>query len=88
VTETLTATEFKAKCLDVLDRVGAREVERVVITKRGRVVGVLVPPEAEAAQVAQLHGFLRGSVTISAGFDLTDPVADEAWTAEQGVLHG
>ncbi len=88
MTETLTATEFKAKCLDVLDRVGAREVERVVITKRGRVVGMLVPPEAEAAQVAQLHGLLRGSVAIPAGFDLADQAAEEAWAAEQGVLHG
>jgi hypothetical protein len=32
---TLSATEFKAKCLDILDRIGRRELEEVVITKRG-----------------------------------------------------
>ncbi len=38
----LTATEFKAPCLAVLDRVHERG-ESVTITKRGRVVARLVP---------------------------------------------
>ncbi len=62
--ETVSATEFKAKCLEILDRVGRGEVERVAVTKRGRVVAVLVPPAAEAKQVEGLHGFLRGSVLV------------------------
>jgi antitoxin (DNA-binding transcriptional repressor) of toxin-antitoxin stability system len=61
---TLGATEFKAKCLEILDRIGRRELEKVVITKRGVAVGVLVPPTAEATEVARLPGFLRGSVII------------------------
>jgi prevent-host-death family protein len=61
---TLSATELKAKCLDILDRISRRELEEVVITKRGVAVGVLVPPPAQAAEVEQLPGFLRGSVVI------------------------
>jgi prevent-host-death family protein len=59
---TLSATEFKATCLEVMDRVARGEWERVAITKRGKVVAVLVPPSAAEAGAAPLHGFLRGSV--------------------------
>lgn len=85
---TISASEFKAKCLDILDRVGDRRFERVAITKRGRVVAVLTAPQDDAASVHRLHGFLRGSVAIPAGFDLTAPVTDEAFGAEDGTLHG
>ncbi len=39
----LSATEFKAKCLAVLDQVQAIR-ETITITKRGKVVAQLVPP--------------------------------------------
>jgi prevent-host-death family protein len=42
--ETISATEFNAQCLDILDRINRRELDRVVVTKRGRVVAVLIPP--------------------------------------------
>ena len=87
-TQTISASEFKAKCLDILDRLADRTLERVVITKRGRVVATLLPPDDEAAAVRQVHGFLRGSVAIPPGFDLTAPVADEPFAAERGELHG
>jgi len=87
-TETISATEFKAKCLDILDRIRDRQIERVIITKRGRIVAVLVPPADEAAQVRQLHGFLRGSVIIPDDADLTAPTLDEPFAAEAGDLHG
>jgi prevent-host-death family protein len=73
-TQTISASEFKAKCQDILDRLAGRTLERVVITKRGRVVAVLTPPEDPVAAVRQVHGFLRGSVSIPPGFDLTAPV--------------
>ncbi len=87
--ETVSATEFKAKCLEILDRVGRGEVERVAVTKRGRVVAVLVPPAAEAKQVEGLHGFLRGSVLVPEELDLTAPVTEaESFAAERGARHG
>ena len=52
----MNATEFKAKCLAVIDRVHARR-ESVVITKRGRVVARLVP-EVDTSEKPWLR--LRG----------------------------
>jgi prevent-host-death family protein len=88
VTQTINASEFKAKCLDILDRLAEHELERVVITKRGRIVAVLTPPDDDAAAIRNLHGFMRGSVTIPPGVDLTEPVTGEAFRAEDGELHG
>ena len=85
-TQTINASEFKAKCLDILDRLAEHELERVVITKRGRIVAVLTPPDDDATAIRALHGFMRGSVTIPPGVDLTEPVADEAFRAADGEL--
>ncbi len=85
--ETVSATEFKAKCLDLLDRVGARQIGRLEITKRGKVVAILIPPVSQQDAVQQLHGFLRGSVIVPAEVDLTAPVLDEPFDAEAGELN-
>jgi prevent-host-death family protein len=81
-----TATEFKAKCLDILDRLAARKLLRVTITKRGKPVAVLTPPDEADAAVRGLHGFMRGSVIAPADFDFTAPVLDEPLSAEDGEL--
>ena len=54
----ISATEFKAKCLSILDQVQARG-ETVTITKRGKVVAQLVPA-ADASEKPWL--VLRGAV--------------------------
>ena len=84
-TQTISATEFKAKCLKILDRLGSGELDRVEVTKRGKTVAVLMPPHKRA--FADLYGCMRGSVIIPEGFDLTKPVLDEPLDAELGVLH-
>lgn len=81
----VSASEFKAKCLDMFDRVAAGELDRVVITKRGRVVGVLVPPEQ--AEPENVFGCMRGSVVIPADCDLTAPTGVDMFDAEGGLLH-
>jgi prevent-host-death family protein len=86
--QTISATEFKAKCLDILERLRSRQLERVEITKRGRVVAVLTPPDSIPDAVRQVHGFMEGSVVIPEGFDLTAPVADEPFGPDAGELHG
>ena len=85
--ETVSATEFKAKCLDLLNQVGTRQIERLEITKRGKVVAVLIPPTSQADAVRHLHGFLRGSVVVPSGVDLTASILDEPLDAERGELH-
>jgi prevent-host-death family protein len=67
----MAAAEFKAKCLAVLDRVYERG-ETVTITKHGRVVARLVPPD-EAEERPWLR--LRGTVLWHG--DQFAPVVDE-----------
>jgi prevent-host-death family protein len=87
-TETISASEFKAKCLNILDRLACHELDRVVITKRGKPVAVLVPPQQQAGAVRGIYGFMRGSVIIADDVDLAAPVLDEPLTAENGDLQG
>ncbi len=71
---TLKASEFKAKCLEIMDEVAATG-EPVVITKNGLPITQLVPfrPKKET-----LFGALRGSVSIRG--DIMAPV-DAKWDA-------
>ena len=74
---TMKASEFKAKCLKLMDEV-AETGEEIVITKRGRPVSKLVPCRASWKQwfgrdrdVIRLHG------------DIDEP-DDTEWDAETG----
>lgn len=82
----ITASEFKATCLDVFDRVADGEIEQVVITKRGRVVGILHPP-AKPDAADDLFGCMAGSVTLQSGVDLTAPPELDPFDAQSGLLH-
>lgn len=84
---TMTATEFKAKCLEILDQLSSREIEKLTITKRGEPVAVLRPPESDADAVRHINGFMRGSVVGPEDVDLTSRILDEEFLAEQGILH-
>jgi prevent-host-death family protein len=71
----ITATEFKARCLRLLDEV-AGSGETLVVTKRGRPV-VRVEPSSPPVD-------LSGSVRLLVGPDeLVEPL-DIAWDAERG----
>ena len=63
----IAAGEFKAKCLEVLDRV-ARDGSAYVVTKRGRPVARVVPVEVEKPRS------LRGSVRYHG--DIVEPLGD------------
>ncbi|MGH8134295.1 MAG: type II toxin-antitoxin system Phd/YefM family antitoxin [Steroidobacteraceae bacterium] len=56
------AGEFKAKCLQLMDKV-ARSREPLVITKRGRPVAKLVPAD-DPHPAAPLFGYMAGSAKI------------------------
>jgi prevent-host-death family protein len=69
------ATDFKARCLELMDRVAARG-ESFVITKRGRPVARLVPLPRKAED--SLFGCLAGKAVISG--DITSPATGAgAW---------
>lgn len=85
--QTINATEFKAKCLDLLDQICSGELHELEITKRGHVVGRLLPPQRKPATLAEWQETMKGTVHVPAGFDLTAPAGDELWDAEAGILH-
>ena len=61
---------------------------RSVALSRGHPrLAVLRPPDPPAEAVRDVYGFMRGSVVIPEGFDLTKPVLDEPLDAELGILH-
>jgi prevent-host-death family protein len=71
----MSATEFKAKCLSLMDQVAASH-ESVVITKHGQPVAQLVPVSSTADK---LFGCLTGSVTIHG--DIINGTG-ETWNAD------
>ncbi|HEY2570787.1 MAG TPA: type II toxin-antitoxin system Phd/YefM family antitoxin [Solirubrobacteraceae bacterium] len=76
MTRTISASQFKAKCLAMLDEVAATG-EEVVVTKRGRAVA-RVSPATEPES-------LRGSATFNVSDeDLVEPL-DIAWDAATTV---
>ena len=68
-------SEFKAKCLAVLDQV--QKTKRPIrITRRGKPVAEVVPPSPESPK--DIFGFMKGSVEILG--DIVSPANDpEDW---------
>ena len=83
----IAASEFKAKCLDLMDQLAARKLDRIVVTKRGRPVAVLTPPPTPEEVVEGLFGCLKGRLVAPADFDFTAPVLDEPLNAAEGRLY-
>jgi prevent-host-death family protein len=73
---TMTAAEFKAKCLEAMDRVAATG-EPIIVTKRGKPVAQLGPV---AKKPTTLRGFLKGR--IKSGKDIVSPI-DVPWKASR-----
>jgi len=71
---TMSATEFRAKCLKVIDRV-SETGEAVQITKWGKVVVDVVPHGDNNRPFAE-PGFAKGRMWITG--DITEP-ADVEW---------
>ena len=71
---TISAGEFKAKCLKLMDNI-AKSHEEYVITKRGVPIVKIVPLESELEPV----GFLRNTVKIKG--DIVSGDSDIAWEA-------
>lgn len=73
--QTLKASEFKAKCLKLMDEV-QKTGEEIVITKNGKPVSRLVPYRVKAPSLLGLHQEIISSAdndTFSTG---------ESWAAE------
>lgn len=73
--ETISAAEFKAKCLDLMDTVAATGAS-IVVTKRGRPVARLSPVLARRKSA---FGIMKGRIRILG--DIVSPI-DVAWDAD------
>ena len=69
--ETLSVSEFKAKCLSILQDVD-KQKKRVIITKRGKPIAEVIPHESEDKEVP-----LEDTVIFMG--DIISPVAEEDW---------
>lgn len=71
----ISAGEFKAKCLKLMD-IAEQKHETIVITKRGLPIAKLVPYEDKPSH---LFGFLKNSVSIKG--NLVESIKED-WDAE------
>jgi prevent-host-death family protein len=71
-------TDFKSRCLAVIDNVARGKTTRAVLTKRGKPIAAIV---SLAHDPVELWGALKGSVQISPGVDLTEGLG-EVWEAD------
>jgi len=72
----ISAGEFKARCLKLMDEVHDRH-EEIVITKYGRPVAKLVPVEGDEQR--PLFGYMKDMVVIKE--DIVEPLG-ERWNAD------
>jgi prevent-host-death family protein len=71
--DTLSVSEFKAKCLSVLQDVN-KQKKRIIITKRGKPIAEVIPHESEDKIIP-----LEDTVLFMK--DIISPVAEEDWEA-------
>jgi prevent-host-death family protein len=76
---TIPVTEFKAKCLAVIERVASGKAGRVVLTKRGKPVAAIV---SIGKGLPNPRGALKGTVFIPPGVDITEPTGED-WEANR-----
>ena len=58
---TVSATDFKAKCLALIDEMNRTKVP-IIVTKRGRPVAELYPARAEEEGTKSFFGYMKGTV--------------------------
>ncbi len=73
----IAAGQFKAQCLQLMDRV-QRSREEIVITKHGKPVAKLVPVDENRS--GSVIGYLRGTVEIVG--NIVSPLEEE-WEANR-----
>lgn len=73
--QTITATEFKAKCLSILERLDPRGL---IVTKRGRAIAKVIP--VNSGDNESLIGSMKGKIKIKGDIFTTGVT----WNAESG----
>ncbi len=77
--KTVSATEFKAKCLDLIEQGALRQLDRIHVTKRGKpFVTLTVTPDEAPLAADSLFGAMKGSTNIPDDYDWDAPLYSEA----------
>ncbi len=76
---TISATEFKAKCLSILEEL---DPQGLIVTKRGRPLAKVIP--VNSVNNASLIGSMKGKIHIKGDLFTTGV----SWHAESGHTHG
>ena len=83
----MSVTEFKAKCLELIDKISRHEIDSIELTKRGKPVAVVNPPAQEIPKPKTLEEALadlkawqekmKGTLDwLDPDIDLTQPIVD------------
>ena len=75
--KTVSATEFKAKCLDLMDEMSIGRLRCVHITKRGKPFLSMAPSRASRPS-ERIFTVFKGTASWPTSLDLTEPVIDLA----------
>jgi antitoxin (DNA-binding transcriptional repressor) of toxin-antitoxin stability system len=70
----ISVTEFKAKCLELFDKLSRREIDAISVTKRGKTVAVVSPCETEKEQ--RLSEIKSWQARMKGGYRVIDPAWD------------
>jgi antitoxin (DNA-binding transcriptional repressor) of toxin-antitoxin stability system len=82
--KTVSATEFKATCLELMDDIDTHKLDQVVVTKRGKPVARMIAV-AEPAQgnFERIHGCMKGTIIVPPDFEWNAPLFTDEELAEQ-----
>jgi antitoxin (DNA-binding transcriptional repressor) of toxin-antitoxin stability system len=84
---TVSVTNFKANCLELVRRLEQGKLKRITLTRRGKAIAELSPKGEKRKSFADIYGCMRGLIATEPGVDLTKPTLEpNDWNAERGVL--
>ena len=87
-TKRINATEFKATCLNLMDRLNTGEWDSVEVTKRGKVVAVLkAAPVQKVIGLDDIYGAMADCTVLDPDIDLTAPIWLELLSDEDTALY-
>jgi prevent-host-death family protein len=74
---TVSASGFKAKCLSLLRKLETGELARVMVTRRGKPVALIVGAATQREPLKDMYGFQAGLIQFSPDYDPFEQVIDE-----------
>jgi antitoxin (DNA-binding transcriptional repressor) of toxin-antitoxin stability system len=82
----LSVTDFKARCLELFDRLTDGTVDCIKVTRRGKPVAIVTAAEETKASFQDVIDRMKGTVHVPSGVDIIGPAFDGEINAEKGIL--